>query len=134
MQWHDVFGNNFSGIPKNLYIVSTLKALHLLVSEIDVYVGNGRHFVKWPSQCQIEWCDTFGNTFSEIYASQNLYIESKLKVLRLLISEIADILENGRTAAPGVICLGTIAKSTCFGIIYMCTKFHAFTTKCTIFL
>ena len=32
--------------------------------------------------------------FSEIYASQNLYIESKLKVLRLLVSEIAAILEN----------------------------------------
>ena len=73
-----------------------MKALRLLVSEIDVLIGNGRHFVKWLSQCQIEWCGTFRNTFSEIYASQNLYIESKLKVLRLLVSEIAAILENGR--------------------------------------
>ena len=38
------------------------------------------------------------------------------------------------TTTPGVIWLGTIAKFTCFGIMYMCAKFHAFTTKCTIFL
>ena len=38
------------------------------------------------------------------------------------------------TAAPGIIWLGTIAKITCFGIMYICAKFHAFTTKCTIFL
>ena len=38
--------------------------------------------------------------FSEFYASQNLNIESKLKVLRLLVSEIAAILENGRHNRP----------------------------------
>ena len=103
IHWHDVFGNTFSGIyaPQNLYIESKLKALRLLVSEIDVLFGNGRHFVKWLSQCQIEWCGTFRNAFSEIYASQNLYnIQSKLKVLRLLVSEIAAILENGRHSRP----------------------------------
>ena len=30
--------------------------------------------------------DVFGNTFSEVYAPQNLDIESKLKALRLLVS------------------------------------------------
>ena len=83
----------FSGIyaPENLCIESTLEALCLLGSEIDVLLwkipfGNGRHFVKWVSQCRIEWCDTFGNNFSEIYAPQNLYIESTLNALRPLVS------------------------------------------------
>ena len=54
------------------------------------YVENGRHFfVKW----RIQWQDEFGNTFSGIYARQNLYIESTLKVLLLLVSEI-DVLHG----------------------------------------
>ena len=120
-------------------IESTLKAMRLLVSEIDV-LGL---LWKWPPFCKMaftmsdRWCDTFGNTFSQIFASQNLYIESKLKVLCLLVSEIVAILENGsgpNRHSTGVIWLGTIAKFTCFGIMYMCAKFHALTTKCTIFL
>ena len=46
-----------------IYIEPTLKALRLLVSEIDVLLWKWRHFVKWLSQCQIEWCGTFRNTF-----------------------------------------------------------------------
>ena len=57
-------------------------------------------FVKWPPKWRINWHDVFGNTFSGIYAPQNLYIQSKLKVLRLLVSEIAAILENGRHNRP----------------------------------
>ena len=47
IQWHDEFGNTFSGIyaPQNLE--STLKALHLLVSEIDVLLW------KWPPFCKM---------------------------------------------------------------------------------
>ena len=52
----------------------------------------------------------------------------------MLVSEIAAILENGRHNCQGVIWLGTIAKYTCLGIMYMCAKLHAFTTTCTIFL
>ena len=69
-----------------LYIESTLEALRL----------------QCRSQCRTEWCGIFGNTFSEIYASQNLYIESILNAMRLLVSEIdrntlemAAILKNG---------------------------------------
>ncbi len=102
IRWHDVFGNTFSGFytPQNLYIVSTLKALRLLVSEIDVLIW------KWPPFCKIAFTMSdrvvwyICNTFSEIYASQNLYIQSKLKVLRLLVSERAAILENGRHNRP----------------------------------
>ena len=38
------------------------------------------------------------------------------------------------TATPpqGKICDGTGSQFSCFGVIYLCTKFHAFTTKCTI--
>ena len=38
------------------------------------------------------------------------------------------------TATPpqGEICDGTGSQFSCFGVIYLCTKFHAFTTKCTI--
>ena len=36
------------------------------------------------------------------------------------------------TAPTGEIWLGTIAKLFCFGVMYMCAKFGAFTTKCTI--
>ncbi len=59
--------------PHKTYIESTLKALRLLVSEIDVLLWKWPPFCKMASQCQIEWCGTFRNTFSEIYASQNLY-------------------------------------------------------------
>ena len=36
------------------------------------------------------------------------------------------------TAPTGEIWLGTIAKFTFFGVMCMCAKFGAFTTKCTI--
>ena len=39
---------------------------------------------KW----RIPWHDVFGNTFSEIFTPQNLYIESQLKAACLLVSEI----------------------------------------------
>ena len=59
------------------------------LKDMSYYVKNGRHFlVKWPPKWQIHWHVVFGNTFSGIYATQNLYIESTLKALRLLVSEI----------------------------------------------
>ena len=63
-----------------------------LGSEIHVLRWKWPPFFKWGSLCRIEWCDTFGNNFSEIYAPQNLYIESTLNALRLLVSEIDVIL------------------------------------------
>ena len=54
--------------------------------------------------------------------------------MHLLVSEIGVILENGHHNRPVVIWLSTIAKVTCFGIMYTCAKFHVFTKKCTIFL
>ena len=78
--WRDGFGNTFSGMyaPQNLHIESTLKALRLLVSEIDVYYfGNGHHFVKWLSQCQIEWCGIFRNTFFLKSMPHKTYIYSQ---------------------------------------------------------
>ena len=92
-------------------------------------------FFKWLPKWWMQWHDVFGNTFSEIYAPENLYIESTMMVLRLLVSEIWDIAEiflNGRQSPTGEIWLGTIAKFTWFGMVYICAKFHAFTTKCTI--
>ena len=68
-----------------------------------------------------------------MYASQNLYIYTvKVEGSRLLVSEIAAILENGRHNRPFIIWLGTIATFTCFDITSMCVKVHAFTTTCTI--
>ena len=59
------------------------------LEDMSHYVKNGRHFcVTWPPKWRIHWHDVFGNTFSGIYAPQNLYIESTLKALRLLVSEI----------------------------------------------
>ena len=59
------------------------------LEDMSHYVKNGRHFcVKWPPKWRIYWHDVFDNTFSGIYAPQNLYIESTLKDLRLLVSEI----------------------------------------------
>ena len=43
---------------------------------------------KWPPQWRIQWHDVSGNTFSEFYAPENLYIESTMLALRLLVSEI----------------------------------------------
>ena len=43
---------------------------------------------KCPPKWRILWHDVFGNTFSGIYAPQNLYIESTLNGLHLLVSEI----------------------------------------------
>ena len=43
----------------------------------------------------------FGNTFCEIYASENLYnVDSKLTALRILVSEVVAILENGHHNHP----------------------------------
>ena len=103
IHWHDVFGNTFSGIyaPQNLYIESTMMALRLLVSEIDVLLWKWTPFCKmaFTMSDRVVWYIS-QYFFSEIYASQNLYIQSKLKVLRLLVSEIAAILENGRHSCP----------------------------------
>ena len=41
-----------------------------------------------PPKGWIQWHGVFGNTFSEIHSEQNLDIESKVKALRLLVSEI----------------------------------------------
>ena len=82
-----------------------MKALRLLVSEIDVLKWKWPPFFKWLPKCRIELCGIFGNTFSETCASQYLHKEAKLKVLRLLVSEIAAILENGHHKRPGVIWL-----------------------------
>ena len=63
------------------------------------------------------------------------YIESTMMALRLLVSEIwwhSGHFLNGRQNPTGEIWLGTIAKFTWFGMVYICAKFHAFTTKCTI--
>ena len=53
---------------------------------------NGRHKLKMIDTCTDTYDtlihDVFGNTFSIIYAPQNLDIESKSKDLRLLVSEI----------------------------------------------
>ncbi len=87
--------------------------------------------LKWPPKWRIQWHDVFGNTFSEIYAPENLYIESTMMALRLLVSEIGwhsgIFFLNGRQSPPGEIWLGTIAKFTWFGMVYICAKFHAFT-------
>ena len=55
-------------------------------------MGIGRHFVKWPQKTS-KWLtpstDTYDTIlFLQVYAQQNLDIESKLKDLRLLVSEI----------------------------------------------
>ena len=88
IQWHDVFGNAYSEIyaPQNIYIESKLNVLHLLVSEVDVLLCKWPPFFKWPPNGGIQFHDVLGNTFSEIYAPQNIYIQSKLKALRLLVS------------------------------------------------
>ena len=84
-------------------------ATSLLVAEINnITHGNDCHFVKWPPETS-KWLitstyaydkmihDVFGNTFSEVCAPQYLYIESNLKALNPLVSEI-DVyyFENGR--------------------------------------
>ena len=65
----------------------------LLVAEINNIIHrNSRHFVKWPPQTStwlIPSTDTYDTIlFLQVYAKQNLDIESKLKALRLLLSEI----------------------------------------------
>ena len=45
-------------------------------------------FFKSPPKDWIQWNGVFGNIFSEIHTPQNLDIESKLKALRLIVSEI----------------------------------------------
>ena len=89
MAW-SIFGNTFSEIyaPQNVFIQPTLKDLCLLVSEIDVLLR------KWVAilynVLQNGGCNfmIYRQYVSEIYAPQNLYIESTLKVLRLLVSKI----------------------------------------------
>ena len=59
------------------------------LKDMSHYVKMVAIFVKWPPKWRIHWHDVFGNTFSGIYAPQNLYyIESTLKALRILVYEI----------------------------------------------
>ena len=68
---------------------TTVAFLCLIVSKISrITLKMVAIFVKWPPKWRIHWHDVFGNTFSGIYAPQNLYIESTLKALRLFVSEI----------------------------------------------
>ena len=90
MQWHDVFGNTFYEIyaPQNRHIVK-IETLRPLVSEIGLFLEMSAILLKWPPKWRTQWHDVFGNTFSEIYAPENLYIiESTMMALRLLVSEI----------------------------------------------
>ena len=41
-------------------------------------------------------------------------------------------MEITATPTQRKICDGTGPQFLCFGVIHLCTKFHAFTTKCTI--
>ena len=50
--------------------------------------ANGGNFLKWAPKWRIQWHDVSGNSFSEIYAPENLYMESTMIVLCLLVSEI----------------------------------------------
>ena len=56
-------------------IESKLKALCFLDRRITLEMA--AMFFKW----RVQWNGMFGNTFYKIYASQNLDIESKSKVL-----------------------------------------------------
>ena len=82
-------------------------ATPLLVAEINsITHGQYCQFVKWPPETS-KWLtnstDTYdkmmhyvsGKTFSKVYAPQHLDIESNVKALHLLVSEI-DVFGNGR--------------------------------------
>ena len=60
-----------------IYIESTLKALRLLVSELDVLLWKWPPFCKMASQCQIEWCGTCPNTFFLKSTPHKTYIYSE---------------------------------------------------------
>ena len=78
----------------------------------------------------MDWCIP-QYFFSEIYAPENLqwclYASQFLRY-----GEIAAIFKMAVTYPTGEIWLGTITTFTWFGVMYICSKFHAFTTKCTI--
>ena len=78
--------------------------------------------LKWTPIWWIQSHDVFGNTFSEIYAPQNLDIESKLKALRLLVSEIEVLL---RKWPP--FCLNGLQNGGYNGMMYSAILF----LKCT---
>ena len=60
----------------------------LLVSDImNITLGNGRHFVKWPPfppTWLIRCTGRYENTCSEIYAQENQYRELIMKVFYVL--------------------------------------------------
>ena len=92
--------------------------------------------LKWPPQWRIQWHDVFVNAFSEIYAPENLYIRVDNDGSRPLSfrdnGDIEAIFKMAAKGPTGEIWLGIIAQFTFFGVMYMCAKFCAFTTKCTI--
>ena len=127
----------FSGIyaPQNLYIESTLKVLRLIVSEIDVLLW------KWPPFCKMAF------TMSDRvvwYISQyffwNLRLTKPIYTVKVEGSAPLSFWDSGHfgkmtaTTTLGIIWLDTIATFTCFGIMYMCAKCHAFTTKARFYL
>ena len=67
-------------VPFRCLIVSKITRITLKMSAIFC--------VKWPPKWRIQWTIVFGNTFSGIYAPQNLYIDSTLKALCVLVSEL----------------------------------------------
>ena len=104
-------------------------------------------FFKWLPKWWMQWHDVFDNTFYEIYAPQNIDIDRvNIESLRLLVSDIGLFLckcppfclnggYNGMMY-PAIHFLKSTPqktyKFTWFGMVYICAKFHAFTTKCTI--
>ena len=90
IHWLDIFGSTFSKIyaPQIIDIESKSKALCLLVSETDVLLWKWPSCFKSPPKRRVQWRDVFSNTFSEIYTTENLYMESTMMAQRLLVSEI----------------------------------------------
>ena len=73
---HGTFSKIYA--PQNLDIESTWKALRHLVSEIDVLLWKWPPFFKSHPKWRVQWRDVFSNTFSAIYAPENLYMESTI--------------------------------------------------------
>ena len=108
-----IYRQYFSEIyaAQNLYkkIKSTLKALRLLCSEIDVLLWKWRPFFQIAYK---QWHDIFGNTFSEICAPKTYRVDNEGSTLLRFGDMVTrrPFFKMAASAPTGEIWLGTIAK------------------------
>ena len=112
---------------------STVCTYHLDGKMVDISLKSVKYWSKTLQSvlfciCDLEylWLDTKIITFGSLK-------QEKWRIYEIKGSDRTPFWKMAAINDTGQIQLGTIAKLKCIGVLYKHGKFHAFTTKCTIF-